>query len=449
MNDRTIGWFGIVRLGLVQAALGGIVVLTTSTMNRVMVVELSLPAILPGALVAWHYCVQLLRPRLGHGSDVGGRGSPWIIGGMATLATGGIAAGVAIAWMKASLIAGVMLAIAAFTMIGIGVGAAGTALLVLLAKSVAPSRRAAAATIVWVMMIAGFAVTAGIAGHFLSPFSLARLIEVTSVAGVSAFLLTVVAIWRIEIGAAPGKAATPSVRPADRTAFREALRQVWAEPQARRFAIFVFVSMVAYSAQELVLEPFAGAVFGLTPGQSATLTSFQHGGALLGMLFVAVLGSVVGFARRGSMRAWTIGGCVASAAALLGLAVASFVGPAWPLRTSVFVLGAANGMFAVSAIGAMMGLAANGRQSREGVRMGLWGAAQAIAFAVGGLIGTGSSDIVRHLLGSPVGAYAAVFAGEAALFLLAAFQAGKVFEADAPGTRVSVAPAGGVPTPTG
>jgi MFS transporter, BCD family, chlorophyll transporter len=327
MNDRTIGWFGIVRLGLVQAALGGIVVLTTSTMNRVMVVELALPAILPGVLVAWHYCVQLLRPRLGHGSDVGGRRSPWIIGGMATLATGGIAAGVAIAWMKASLIAGVMLAIAAFTMIGIGVGAAGTSLLVLLAKSVAPNRRAAAATIVWVMMIAGFAVTAGIAGHFLNPFSLARLIKVISVAGVIAVLLTIVAVWRIEIGAAPGKAATPSVQPADRAGFREALTQVWAEPQTRRFAIFVFISMVAYSAQELVLEPFAGAVFGLTPGQSATLTSFQHSGALLGMLVVAILGSVVGFARQGSMRSWTIGGCVASAAALLGLAVASFVGP--------------------------------------------------------------------------------------------------------------------------
>ena len=68
-----LGWLGIVRLGLVQTALGAIVVLTTSTMNRVMVVELALPAMLPGALVALHHAVQLLRPRLGHGSDVGGR----------------------------------------------------------------------------------------------------------------------------------------------------------------------------------------------------------------------------------------------------------------------------------------------------------------------------------------------------------------------------------------
>ena len=78
----SLGWTGIVRLGLVQAALGAIVVLTTSTMNRVMVVEFALPAMLPGALVALHHVIQMTRPRLGYGSDVGGRRTPWIIGGM-------------------------------------------------------------------------------------------------------------------------------------------------------------------------------------------------------------------------------------------------------------------------------------------------------------------------------------------------------------------------------
>ena len=98
-QDNGLGWLGIVRLGLVQTALGAIVVLTTSTMNRVMVVELALPAMLPGALVALHYAVQMLRPRLGYGSDVGGRRTPWIIGGMALLALGGLGASTATALM--------------------------------------------------------------------------------------------------------------------------------------------------------------------------------------------------------------------------------------------------------------------------------------------------------------------------------------------------------------
>ena len=40
-------------------------------------------------------------------------------------------------------------------------------------------------------------------------------------------------------------------------------------------------------------------------------------------------------------------------------------------------------MFAVAAIGSMMSLAGSGSKRREGTRMGLWGAAQAIAAGFG------------------------------------------------------------------
>ena len=99
MSHQKLGWFGIARLGLVQAALGSIVVLTTSTMNRVMVVELALPAILPGALVGLHYAPQLLSLAFGHASDRGARRTPWLIAGMLVLAIGAIAAAGATALM--------------------------------------------------------------------------------------------------------------------------------------------------------------------------------------------------------------------------------------------------------------------------------------------------------------------------------------------------------------
>lgn len=424
MKPHPIGWLGIVRLGLVQSALGSIVVLTTSTMNRVMVVELALPAMLPGALVALHYAVQVLRPRLGYGSDVGGRRTPWIVGGMAVLALGGVSAALATAWMAHAPFAGVALAVAAFLLIGGGVGAAGTALLVLLAKRVDERKRAAAATIVWVMMIAGFIVTAATAGHFLDPFSPARLVAVTTVVACSAVVLTLLAVWNVE-GARehprPVDAHTGTPKPS----FREALGQVWSEPAARRFTIFVFVSMLAYSAQDLILEPFAGSVFGFTPGESTQLAGVQHGGVLLGMLLVGLAAN----GRLGSLRAWTIGGCIASAAALTGIAAAGIGGPPWPLRASVFCLGVANGAFAVAAIGSMMGLAGTGREAREGVRMGLWGAAQAIAFGIGGFLGSAASDFARHAIGAPGPAYAVVFAAEALLFLVAARLAVRIGQA--------------------
>ena len=87
-----LSWFAIVRLGLVQASLGSIVVLTNSTLNRVMVVELSLAAIIPGLLVGIHYAVQLSRPLWGHRSDVGRSRTSWILGGLALLAVSGTAA---------------------------------------------------------------------------------------------------------------------------------------------------------------------------------------------------------------------------------------------------------------------------------------------------------------------------------------------------------------------
>ena len=301
--------------------------------------------------------------------------------------------------------------------------ACGTSLLVLLAKRVDAPRRAAAATIVWLMMIVGFAVTAGIAGKLLDPYSPERLVAVTAGVAVIAMAVTLLALAGLE-GAAQPASLAPAGEPKPR--FREALAQVWAEPAARQFTVFVFVSMLAYSAQDLILEPFAGAVFGYTPGESTQLSGVQHGGAFAGMLLAALAGSRLAGRQLGSLRAWTIGGCLASALALAGLAAGGLLGGAWPLKTTVFALGLANGAFAIAAIASMMRLAGEGRQSREGVRMGLWGAAQAIAFGVGGFAGAAASDLARLLIGSTGVAYSAVFAAEALLFVFSALLAARI-----------------------
>lgn len=429
LTNKPLNWFGIFRLGLVQTALGAIVVLTTSTINRVMVVELALPAILPGLLVGLHYAVQLSRPRWGHGSDVGGRRTPWILSGMAVLALGGIGAAFSVALIETNLVAGTVVAVIAFLMIGIGVGAAGTTLLVLLAKQVAPERRAAAATIVWVMMIAGFIVTAATVGHYLDPYSAGRLLVITSIVSIAAFVLATVAVWGVEWRQPANAAAMrrhTSQLPENTAAkhdFFRALREVAAEDDARNFTIFVFVSMLAYSAQDLILEPYAGLVFGFTPGESTKLAGTQHGGVLAGMILIACIASFAKTGPLASLRMWTVIGCLASAMALAGLSFAGTVGPAWPLSANVFLLGLANGTFAVAAIGSMMARAGNGSQGREGMRMGIWGAAQAIAFGLGGFLGAAMVDVMHFVFGEPLRAYATVFSGEAALFLVAAILA--------------------------
>ncbi|MEE4276904.1 MAG: BCD family MFS transporter [Halieaceae bacterium] len=421
-----LGWWGIIRLGLVQTCLGAIVVLTTSTINRIMVVELALPAMLPGALVALHHAVQMSRPRFGHGSDVGGRTTGWIVGGMMLLALGGVGAAAGTNLIAGDRLAGFLLCTLSFIAIGLGASASGTSLLVTLAKHVAPHRKAAAASIVWIMMIAGFAVTAGVAGHFLDPFSPARLLLVTGCVSAIAVVVTVLAVFRLEPRDTPAPDAEEGATTAVPTAagrhspFQTALREVWRERDARRFTIFVFVSMLAYSAQDLILEPFAGTVFAMTPGQSTQLAGIQHSGVLLGMLLVAATTLMRRNASPAVLRSWNVGGCLASAVALLAIAFGGARPEVWPLAGNVFLLGLANGAFAVAAIASMMTLAGRGAARREGLRMGLWGASQAIAFALGGFLGTVAIDVSRALISEAATAYALVFSAEAGLFVIAA-----------------------------
>lgn len=412
-----LGWFQIVRLALVQTALGAMLVLTTSTMNRVMVVELALPAMLPGALVGLHHALQMLRPRFGHGSDGGRRRTPFIIGGMAVLGLGAIGASCATALMSASPFAGTIAAIAAFAAIGVGVGAAGTNLLTLVATHVAEDRRGPAATLIWIMMIAGFVVTTGIAGAVLDPYSPERLIVVTTLVCAVAFFLSLAAVYGVE-GRTDALPQSQESRP--KTAFRVALAEVWQEGPTRRFTVFIFISMLAYSAQDLVLEPFAGLAFAMTPGETTLLSSAQHGGTVLGMILVALLGWLLAKRVAGILLILCVAGCIGSALSLAALAISGAYVGVFPLREAVFVLGFFNGVFAIAAIAMMMSLARQGTAGREGVRMGVWGASQAVSFGLGGFLGTVGVDLATLGLGAGAVAYQIVFSVEAALFILSA-----------------------------
>jgi BCD family chlorophyll transporter-like MFS transporter len=410
-----MSWLQIGRLGLVQACIGAIVVLMTATMNRVMVVELGLPASVPGALVALHFAVQLyLRPRLGHGSDAGGARTPWIIGGMATLSAGGLGVAASIPVMASSPWLGIALAALAFVVLGAGVSAAGTPLLAVISEHARPSQRSGAAAVTWILMIVGFIITTATAGRLLDPFSFQRLFVITLGVGVAAILVTVATLFRLEGALGPRQAPEPVAAQERGAQFRQALATVWGEPVARTFAVFVFVAMLAYSAQDLILEPFGGIAFGLTAGETTSLAGMQHGGVLVGMIATAIIGS-----RFGALRLWAAAGCAASSVMFVLLAVSPAMGSVDVFRTIVFLLGLANGVFAIGAIGSMMALTGDAKDGRAGLRLGVYGAAQAVAYAVGVSVGGLGVDVARALLGSPIRGYAAVFSVEAALFVVA------------------------------
>lgn len=421
-RESTFGWTSIVRLGLVQACIGAIVVMTTSTLNRIMVVELALPASLPGFLVAIHYFIQVIRPRMGFESDSGSKKSPWIIGGVAILALGGFGAAIATTLMGVNLIIGILAATLAFFLIGIGVSMSGTSLLALLAKGVSDERRAAAATTVWLMMIFGFALTSGLAGKFLDPYSPQKVILISGIISLVSIAITFFALYGLEGPDLENKASSNTLK----MPFKVALREILVDPDTKRFTIFIFLSMLAFSAQDLILEPFAGMIFQYTLGETTSLSGVQHSGVLTGMLLVAFCGSTRLREYFGSLRSWMIYGCLASSLAMLGLVIAGILGGQWPLKLNVYILGLANGAFSIAAIASMMRLAVVGGTGKEGVRIGLWGGAQAIAFGLGGLLGAGASDLARSIFSNTAWAYSSVFFIEAMLFIVAAYMASLV-----------------------
>ena len=413
-----LGGFAIFRLGLVQAGIGAVVVLATSTLTRLMTVELAWPALVPGALVALHYMVQVLRPRLGHGSDQGGARTPWIVGGMAATALGGVLAAAGVAVAKGHPAAGIALLATGFLLLGLGVGGCGTAVLALLAERTAPARRGPAATVTWFMMMVGFIVSAGVAGALLKPYSPMRLVEVATGVGIAALLLTLAGVLGVEKAMPAIRMAQPS-GPKGRLDFGAALRSVWAEPHTRRFAGVVFLGMLAYAGQELVLEPLAGAVFGYSPGASTQLMALQRGGVLAGMAALGLLSGLSKGRRFAAMEGWMVAACGAAALALAGLAAGALQGRGFALLPWVFGLGVADGVFAVAAVGAMMsGVGQEGGQA--GLRVGVWGAAQAVAYAVGGLLATGALQAGRTLWAGPGPGFTLTLALQAGLFALAA-----------------------------
>jgi MFS transporter, BCD family, chlorophyll transporter len=415
-----IGWFGIARLGTVQAAIGAMVMLATSLLNRVMVVEYAIAAAIPAALVAWHYGVQLSRPLWGHRSDRSASRSPWILVGLGILALGALVAVDATVLMSGPGAFPVILAVAGFTFIGLGVGMSGTALLALLASRVTADRKPAAAAISWTMMVAGIVIAAGVSGAYLDPFSETRLVIVCSLVVLVAFCLAMLALRGLERNSIAVSVTQPNEAAAS---FPEVLHEIWKDGQARRFTYFVFISMLAYSMQDLILEPFAGFIFKMTPGESTQLSGLQHSGILAGMLAAGLGGSL--YARRygPNLKLWIVLGCFGSAVMLAGLSMAASTGISWPFRANVFGLGVANGIFAVAAVSAMLGLASDGKESGEGARMGVWGAAQAIAFGAGGLLGAVIVDQLRVAFGQDAIAFQWVFAIEAMMFVIAALAA--------------------------
>ena len=361
---------------------------------------------------------------------------------MLILGIGGVLASASIPLIESNFAYGIMLALFSYTLIGFGVGAAGTPLLALLASYSSKSQKGFAASITFLMMILGLAITGITAGIILDPYSHQKLIKITASLAIITNILSFLSLKNLEKSMRNNAdARTPNAINYD-VPFLEGIKKVWMEREARLFTIFIFISMGAFSMQDPILEPFAGEVFGFAVGESTKLDGFHKIGTLIGIILIILCLSKfrIGFAslsivkneRLGSEKFWLITGCIFSAFSLfmISLLGLTYRDPGI-LNSVVFLFGISNGVFTAGILGTMLHLASRGSDGNNtGTRMGIWGAAQAYATMIAVFFSTVLVDILGLMMNSLPSVYGIVFLTAASFFIAAAFLGSLIIKKD-------------------
>ncbi len=384
----------LLRLGLFQVSVGMATVLLLGTLNRVMIVELAVPASIVALMIALPVVSAPFRALLGHKSDthkswIGWKripylwfGSLWQMGGLAIMPF-------ALIVLSGDQVhgpewAGTALAGIAFLMTGVGMHMTQTAGLALASDRATDETRPRVVALLYVMNLLGMAVSAVILGLLLRDFNEIKLVQVVQGCGVVTVVLNLIALWKQENVKPMTAAEMAEVKPI----FHESWRDLMAGGQAGRLLLVVMLGTMAFQMQDVLLEPYGAEILGLSVGSTTWLTACNAMGALIGFMLAGK---------------WMSGGQdmfrMSARGLLVGVVAFLMVIFAAPLQSGVmFYLGAwciglGAGLFAVSTLTAAMSLPEQGVAGR-GLVLGAWGAAQATAAGLSIAIGGGLRDTI-------------------------------------------------------
>jgi BCD family chlorophyll transporter-like MFS transporter len=414
----------LLRLSLFQVSVGMALVLLVGTLNRVMIVELSVPASLVGVMISLPLIFAPFRALIGfrsdtHRSHLGWKRAPFIFRG-SMVQFGGLAimpfallvlarlgnASQAPAWIG---YAGAGLA---FLLVGAGLHTVQTVGLAL-ATDLAPTEsQPNVVGLMYVMLLFGMIASALLFGAFLADFTPGRLVQVIQASAVLTILLNTVALWKQETRNS-GRNREARQFPS----FRDSWERFIHGGRALRRLIVVGFGTMAFSMEDVLLEPYGGQVLGLSVGDTTKLTATLAVGGLLGFgLASRVLSRGADPFRLAGYGALV--GIPAFAAVMLAAPLAS----AALFGTGTLLIGFGAGLFGHGTLTATMNLAP---RHQTGLALGAWGAVQAsaagIAIALGGII----RDVVTSLapqsrFGAATG-YDFVYAIEVALLFITLF----------------------------
>jgi len=405
----------LLRLSLFQVAGGMATVLLTGALNRVMIVEMGVPAWLVALVVAIPLLAAPFRALMGHRSDerrsaLGWRRVPYLWFG-ALLQFGGLAI------MPFALLVlsepqagrewvGPAGAALAFLLVGSGIHLAQTAGLAL-AGDIAPAdKRPKVVALLYVSLLVGMLVSALSFGLLLSDYSPMRLIQTVQGAAVAALLLNVIALWKQEARRPNHRSAAP------KRSFREAWAVYAADRRTMRLLIAAGLGAAGFGMQDVLLEPYGGEVLGMSVGRTTLLTALFAAGALAGFAVAArALTSQVDACRLAA------GGALVGVFAFCAVVLAAPMGSAILFQIGAAAIGFGGGLFAVGALTAAMDMA---DAADNGLALGAFGAVQATGAGVGLALGGALRDAVNAVaadgaLGAPAIGYVVVYHLEIAL----------------------------------
>jgi MFS transporter, BCD family, chlorophyll transporter len=414
----------LLRLSLFQLSVGMAAVLLTGTLNRVMIVELNIPAWIVAVMVSIPLLAAPLRALIGHKSDqhrsaFGWRRVPYIWFG-SLMQYGGFAfMPFAIIIMSGDTTGvpelGIAAAALAFLLVGLGMHMTQTAGLALATDIAAEEDRPRVVALLYVVLLVGMLVSSIFIGALLADFGKVKLVQIIQgVAGLT-LVLNVVALWKQE---ARNSAVIQSRRQS--MSFGESWAAYTKEPHVMRLLVALGLGTAAFSMQDVLLEPFGGQVLGLSVGQTTGLTALWAAGALVGFALAAK------YMGAGSTPLRFAGlGAVTGIFAFALVVWSAAAGSVSLFCIGVCGIGFGSGIFSVSMLVAAMGL---GSESNAGLALGAWGAVQAtatgVAAAVGGAVrdgigGMAMSGSLGEALQSNATGYSFVYHLEIALLFTA------------------------------
>jgi BCD family chlorophyll transporter-like MFS transporter len=437
----------LLRLSLFQVSIGLTMVLLTGTLNRVIIVELGVPAGIVAVMMALPLVIAPLRLLIGFRSDtyrsfLGLRRLPYLA--MGTMLQYG---GLAIMPFALLILAGdsqwpvwtgKIAAGLAFLVAGAGVHICQTAGLALAADISPETTRPRVVALLHVMLLVGMVASAIVLSALLVDVTPVRLIQVIQGAAVAVMLLNTVALWKQE--PRQPHLTRPDVPP---PSFRESWSRLAAGNRPARLLLVVALGSAAFSMQDILLEPYGGEVLGLSVGATTMLT------ALLALGSLAGFGIAAGrLGRGGSAYRIAAAGIMVGIVAFTLVIISGAAGSTQLFRAATALIGLGSGLFAVGTLTAAMALAT---RTECGLAVGAWGAVQATAtgFAMGsgGVIRDVTSRLAHDgalgpALGDAAAGYAVVYHIEILLLFVALAAIGPLFKRGLAGERAEVQPFG-------